>query len=79
MKMKIPSMPSSSPSPLLTEKEAARLLGWTTSTLQQRRFRGQEPRYIKLGNKSVRYEMTEVQAFIERGRISVLAAEVRKS
>lgn len=55
--------------PLLTEKEAAHIMGWSVFALQQRRFRGQEPRYLKLGGKSVRYEIDALQEFIEKGRV----------
>lgn len=55
---------------LLTEKEAASALGWSVSALQQRRFRGQQPNYLKLGGKSVRYELDTLKAFIEQGRVS---------
>ena len=57
--------------PLLTEKEAASALGWSISALQQRRFRGQQPNYLKLGGKSVRYELDTLKAFIEQGRVSL--------
>lgn len=56
--------------PLLTEKEAASALGWSVSALQQRRFRGQQPDYLKLGGKSVRYEVDTLKAFIDQGRVS---------
>ncbi|PKN07132.1 MAG: DNA-binding protein [Deltaproteobacteria bacterium HGW-Deltaproteobacteria-8] len=57
--------------PLLTEKEAASALGWSVSALQQRRFRGQQPRYLKLGGKSVRYEIQALEEFINQGRVSL--------
>lgn len=57
------------PENLLNERQAARLLSWSVSALQQRRFRGQEPRYIKLGGKSVRYELDALKEFIEQGRV----------
>jgi len=57
------------PANLLNERQAAQLLSWSVSALQQRRFRGQEPRYLKLGGKSVRYEIEALQEFIEKGRV----------
>ena len=56
--------------PLLTERQAAELLGWTPDTLRLRRFRGQEPQYLKLG-RSVRYELGTIEAFIIRSRVNV--------
>lgn len=54
---------------LLNERQAAKLLGWSVYTLQQRRFRGQEPRYLKLGSKSIRYELAALEEFITKSRI----------
>jgi hypothetical protein len=56
--------------PLLTETDAATYLGWTVHALRLRRFRGQEPQYLKLG-RSVRYERETIDAFIIRSRVNV--------
>jgi len=63
-------MPNISQLPLLTERQAAELLGWTPDTLRLRRFRGQEPEYIKIG-RSVRYAPADIEAFIIRSRVTV--------
>ena len=55
---------------LVNEREAAKLLGWTVQALQKRRFEGKEPRYIKLGTKSVRYEIAALKEFIEKSRVT---------
>lgn len=57
------------PSKFLTEKQAATLLGLSLSTLQQRRFKGQQPPYIKIG-KSVRYDVEDILAFAESCRVN---------
>jgi excisionase family DNA binding protein len=62
-------------SQLLTEKEAAQRLGLSVSTLQQRRFRGRLPAFVKLG-KAVRYRPEDLDAFIEQNRIAPNAAAV---
>jgi len=62
-------MPNISTLHLLTERQAAEFLGWTPGTLL-RRFRGQEPQYVKIG-RSVRYEHETIQAFIVNGRVNV--------
>jgi predicted DNA-binding transcriptional regulator AlpA len=67
---------SNLPESLLNERQAAQLLGWSVSALQQRRFRGQEPRYLKLGGRSVRYELDALKEFIEKSRISAGNGEV---
>lgn len=48
---------------LLTEKEAAAKLGWKVTTLQQRRFRGLPPTYVKMG-RTVRYREEDIEAYI---------------
>lgn len=55
----------------VTEKQAATLLGVSLSTLQQRRFKGQMPRYLKIG-KSVRYDLADLMAFAESCRVTPL-------
>lgn len=56
-------------SKFLTEKQAATLLGVSLSTLQQRRFKGQQPSYLKIG-KSVRYDLEDILAFAESCRVN---------
>lgn len=57
--------------PLLTEKEAAQILGWSVFALQQRRFRCLEPSYIKLGGRTVRYEISSLEDFIKKSRVNL--------
>lgn len=53
---------------LLTEKEAAELLGGLSiKTLQRWRWAGRPPEFIKIG-AAVRYERAVLEAFIEAGR-----------
>lgn len=40
---------------LLTEKEAAELIGFTPRFLQERRFRGGGPPHIKVSARAIRY------------------------
>ncbi len=56
--------------PLLNKRQAAEVLGWSVFTMQQRRFRGQAPSYLKLDGKSIRYEIQELKNFIEQGRVN---------
>ena len=55
------------PEKLLTEAEAAELLGWKRETLQRRRWLGVPPEFCKIG-RSVRYSLAAIAAFIEAGR-----------
>jgi predicted DNA-binding transcriptional regulator AlpA len=57
-------------STLLTEKEAARILGLAVSTLQQRRFQGRQPNYLKIG-RAVRYRLSDLQEFMDSCQVRV--------
>ena len=52
---------------LLTETEAARILGFSPRTLQKWRIRGDGPSYIKLcdGKGPVRYRRRELDSFLD--------------
>ena len=52
---------------LITEVQAADLLGLSVKTLRRWRWAGHPPRFIKLGG-AVRYDMTDLSAFMESGR-----------
>ncbi len=62
---------------LLTEREVARMLGWSPRTLQRRRWQGDPPAYVKIGS-SVRYWRSTVDRLITAGeRGSTSDAEPR--
>ena len=46
---------------LLTEKEAAELIGFTPRFLQERRFRGGGPRYVAISARAVRYRPEDLE------------------
>jgi predicted DNA-binding transcriptional regulator AlpA len=52
---------------LIDENEAASRLGLSVKTLRKNRWKGRRPYFIKLG-KSVRYEPSEIEDFIQSGR-----------
>lgn len=63
---------SSSGDRLLNEKEAAPLLGLSVRTLQQRRYLGQPPRFIRLpGGRAVRYRLSDLLAYVAEGEVFV--------
>lgn len=73
-RVKTPSATATSISPsenhdkLLTEKQAAPIVGFTVRTLQQRRYQGLAPDYVKLpGTRSVRYRLSDLLAYVEQG------------
>jgi excisionase family DNA binding protein len=52
---------------LVTERDAAELLGVSVRTLQKWRLQGNGPRFVKLGH-AVRYDVKDLEAYIERAR-----------
>jgi len=50
---------------LLTTRQAALILNLRESTLEQWRWNGRGPEYVKL-NRAVRYRLADVEAFVER-------------
>jgi hypothetical protein len=58
-------------SKLLNEREAADLLKLARETLRTWRSRGYGPKYIRLGEgkgSSIRYDLAELETFIDAGR-----------
>ena len=55
------------PGDLLTQKDAAEILGVNTHTLENWRWRGIGPRARKIGQRLVRYHRADLAAFIEAG------------
>ena len=54
---------------LLTEFEAASVLGVSPKTLRRWRWAGRPPAFVKIGS-AVRYDPTEIQGLIDAGRRS---------
>lgn len=51
----------------LDTKSAAKRLGLSYQTLEKWRSQQRGPRFVKLGNKAVRYRKSDLDAFIEGG------------
>jgi len=56
----------------MTEQKAAEYLGLSVHTLRQRRFKRQQPAYLKIG-KSVRYLPEDLESFLQAHRINPAA------
>ena len=57
---------SSAPSPLLlTETEAANILGFSIRTLQKWRSQGGGPRFVRVSARAIRYRRTDLDQWIE--------------
>ncbi len=54
----------SSPDKFDTEPDTAAMLGIGASTLQQLRFRGEGPPYLKIG-RAIRYRRSDVERWLE--------------
>lgn len=50
---------------LLNEVQAARLLGVKPDTLQRWRREGKGPKSVRIGERSIRYTVSDLRAFIE--------------
>ena len=50
---------------LLNTKQAARTLGVSHRTLEDWRCTGSGPRFLKLGNRMVRYRLSDLQEFLQ--------------
>lgn len=52
--------------PLLKPREAADYLKVQPGTLKTWRWSGKGPRFIRVGNRSIRYRMEDLEAFIQQ-------------
>ena len=57
--------PPLAPGDLLDEREAAAILSASVQTLRNWRWRGEGPRFRKIGLRMVRYSRADLQTFIE--------------
>ncbi len=67
---------------LVTTKEAARLLGVSPAFLERDRWRGARIPFVKVGTRSVRYELSALEAYIaqqNRRSTSACSAAVQGS
>lgn len=50
---------------LIDEKHAAEYLGYTTRALQNWRLRGGGPKFVRVSARSIRYRVSDVEAWVE--------------
>ena len=50
---------------LLTEKDAAKILGFSARTLQAWRWRGGGPQFVRVSHGCVRYRREDLSAWVE--------------
>ena len=64
----LPPSPSEPNDKLLTEKEAAPIIGLSVRTLQQRRYLALPPRFVRLPRtRSIRYRLSDLRSYVEQG------------
>lgn len=51
---------------LASAAEVADFLGYTSEGLAQMRYRGNGPKFIKLGGRAVRYRWADVEAWLDQ-------------
>jgi len=54
---------------LLTTKEAARFLGVSAAFLERDRWAGARIPFVRVGSRAVRYEQSQLDAFIDSRRL----------
>lgn len=64
--------------PRVNTKEAAALLGISVRTLEDWRSNGIGPKYVKVGQKIIRYEIYDLNSFVNEGRMSVTNDDLRR-
>lgn len=75
MTLQSPTPPSAAnPADLLDETEAAASLHVAVQTLRNWRWKGEGPRYVKVGARLVRYRRGDLAAFVEAGSTGKAAA-----
>lgn len=68
MTLQSPVPPSAAnPADLLDENEASASLSVAVQTLRNWRWRGEGPRYVKVGARLVRYRRSDLAAFVDAG------------
>lgn len=62
---------------LLTEEQAAALLGYRPKTMADRRLKGLRPDWVRLGSRTVRYRVSDLAEFVRAGVTVGTAGEVK--
>ena len=55
---------------LIKQSEAASYLGLSEATLERDRWRGGDIPYIKIGPRAIRYDLEQLNKYIERNTVS---------
>lgn len=61
--------------PILTERDAARMISMSVDWLRERRWHGDGPPYLRIGVKAIRYERDALLDFMRSHRVDHQPAE----
>ena len=61
--------------PILTERDAARMISMSVDWLRERRWHGDGPAYLRIGQKAIRYERDVLLEFMRSHRVDHQPAE----
>ena len=61
--------------PILTERDAARMISMSVDWLRERRWQGDGPAYLRMGKKAIRYERDVLLEFMRSHRVDHQPAE----
>lgn len=61
--------------PILTERDAARMISMSVDWLRERRWHGDGPPYLRIGSKAIRYERDALLDFMRSHRVDHQPAE----
>ena len=61
--------------PILSERDAARMISMSVDWLRERRWHGDGPTYLRIGSKAIRYERDALLDFMRGHRVDHQPAE----
>jgi len=60
---------------LIKQSEAASYLGLSEATLERDRWRGGNIPYVKVGSRAIRYDLEQLDEYIERNTVKIISAK----
>lgn len=63
---------------LMTEAQAAELLGFAPSTLRDWRYQGDGPRFVRVSARCIRYRRCDLDAWVESRVVTSTSEDVRE-
>jgi excisionase family DNA binding protein len=60
---------------LVKQDSAANYLGLSEATLERDRWRGGNIPYVKVGSRAIRYDLEQLDEYIERNTVKIISAK----